>query len=202
MYEEFKSLIYKSKEEEQAVIDEVIFDVIKKHSCTKEELLNALSEDEPNEIQSDYHWELRTTENYMLFKLAVDKIGRKLWSNKAWHNKTCRRRCPFGDICRKRLIEIEGELFCYGQLYIKHNIYVSSDSIKELYPTQHIRVIEPDGTIFIDNRSPKFDIQIFASCLGEYEFFILDFGDKFTYPNKIYGNNVIRLLQKGTLKFE
>lgn len=208
MYEGFKNLIYKSEEDEKAVIEKVILYVMELNSCTREELLEAISKDEPEtskerDIQYDYCMELNLTENCMLFNLTVDRFGRKLWSNNAWHNKTCRRKCPFGSICKKRLFEIDSKLFCYGQLYVKHNEYISSDSIEELFSKQHIRVINADGTVYVDTKSPNFDIQMLAWCFDEYVFFLDDFGNKYTrYPNKIFGNNAIHLLKKDNLSVE
>ncbi len=208
MYEGFKNLIYKSEEDEKAVIEKAILYVMELNSSTKEELLEAILKDEPvtskeSHIQYDYYMELNSTENYMLFNLAVDRFGRKLWSNNAWHNKTCRRKCRFGSIYKKRLFEIDRELFSYGQLYVNHNEYISSDSIEKLFPKQHIRVIKADGTVYVDTKSPNFDIQMLAWCFDEYVFFLDDFGNKYTrYPNKIFGNNVIHLLKKENLSVE
>ncbi|MCM1270115.1 MAG: hypothetical protein NC247_05750 [Ruminococcus flavefaciens] len=57
-------------------------------------------------------------ESNKLFDIAVEETGRSLWTEEAWHNPDCHKICPLCNICDKKLISINNNEFCYGQIYM------------------------------------------------------------------------------------
>ncbi|MDR0248941.1 MAG: hypothetical protein LBI44_04705 [Oscillospiraceae bacterium] len=57
-------------------------------------------------------------ESGILFDKAVANAGRALWSREARKDSRCREVCPFGVACDKKHISIDGQTYCYGQVYI------------------------------------------------------------------------------------
>lgn len=135
--------------------------------------------------------ELINIKSKAIFDMAVEQYGIKLWNGRAWRNKTCQRKCPFADWCNGKKVQIDNEQLCRGQLYMKK---LSKNDITNLIINDRIKIINADGTIYIDN------FKIFDSTYEEifYNFFlyipeILDIGWSKS-KRKVYGENIIRLL--------
>lgn len=194
MLSKYQPLIYKNEDEKSAVREQIISEVMKYCSCTRDEVLEGIHVNNPNDnrIECTFTEITLYTEGQKLFDLTAERYGRKLWSGAAWKNKTCRKRCPFGGMCNKSLIEIDGTLYCYGQLFQKNQ---GKENLTEMARMQRIRIIKPDGKVCQDSFADNYDEQVLSSFLFQYELHILYFGEPYTSGGKrIRGSNVIRLL--------
>ena len=194
MLKKYEHLIYANVSEKKKVENECIDLVVKEHrEYSKEKILELILSDKPNDIDSDYQMYILMTEGSLLFDKAAKKFGDKLWQSKAWKNKTCKRRCPFGDVCRKYLVKIDNECFCYGQLYFSK---ITENKILEMLKEHNIQLLNSNGSVYIDlNNADDYKRQFFGSFFFEYEWFIWWFGDDGGRKDKkVNGNNVIQLL--------
>ena len=125
-------------------------------------------------------------ESSILFELACQKYGYKLWNGNAWHNKTCRRNCPLADFCEGNTVEINGERLCRGQVYSRE---ISYDDLPQDTP-----IYRQDGSVYITKAR---DDQIF----GAFFAFSLDISSLgWSKKGGIEGGNVIMKLYKEFLK--
>jgi hypothetical protein len=178
--EQFKSLIYISDDERKSLQNDV-------YNST---LLQCPDLPGSDSFEFEFKYNLMIKEGYRLFNLVSEKFGYKLWSNKAWRTKTCELKCPFGDICKKYIVKIDNNKLCYGQLYFKK---INEDKLIYMTKYNSIKIIRPNGNIFIDLNSINYDKQILSDFFFEYEWFIWWFGD-LRENNKINGYNVISCL--------
>lgn len=192
MLEKYQSIIYQNEEDKEKVKKDCLNFIIHKYkNYTKEEILNLIFSDQPNEISDDYAFALLETEGHMLFDITAKKFGFKIWKGKAWKNKTCKRKCPFGDECKKYLITIDNLRYCYGQLYYNK---ITENEIIEMSKNHKIKIINPNENVHID-LNMDYDEQIFSNFFFDYEWFICWFGDNAGRKNKkVNGYNVIHLL--------
>lgn len=101
MLEKYQSIIYKNENDKKKVKEDCLNFIIEKYNnYTKEEILNLIFSDQPNEISDDYAFALIETEGHMLFDITAQKFGFKIWKGKAWKNKTYKRKCPLGEECK------------------------------------------------------------------------------------------------------
>lgn len=66
-------------------------------------------------------------QSLLLFDKAVQQCGVTLWTNGAWKNENCEKKCPFGEECDKRLFQKRGKSLCYGQIYIDTPVKLNSN---------------------------------------------------------------------------
>ncbi len=188
MLKKFQKLIYKNLSEKEKVRSECLDFITHRYkNYSIDEILKFIDSNTSNEIADDYFFALMQTEGQMLFDIAVKKYGLAIWNGKAWKNKKCKRKCPFGDECRKYLIQIDNKKFCYGQLY-KNNI--TQNQIIKLLKSCQVKILFPDEKIYLD-LNKKYDKQLLDSFFSEFDQFIDWFGDG---KNKVYGYNVIQFL--------
>lgn len=191
MLRKYKSIIYKYGDAEKKVIDDCIKYVIDLYpNIDPHEVMNSILSDEPNNINCDYTFALLQTEGTMLFNIAVEKFGTKLWENQAWQKADCSKRCPFGNMCKKYLVQIDTEKFCYGQLRLQK---VGEKELISLSETQSIKIYKPNNDIYIDLNSTNYDDQLLSNYFFDHEWFIWWFGDN-GGKGKVNGCNVISYL--------
>lgn len=193
MLEKYRQLIYDSKSEQEKIENECLHLVINENPETPEsEIIKAVFDNTPNKYAQDYGSYLAMSEGELLFKMTAEKFGYKLWNGKAWKNKTCKKSCPFGGICKKELIKINDDVLCYGQLFCKG---LTESKIVKMTKTHRISLLKSDGSVYIDlNNTPDIaENEIFSNFFFDYDLFVMWFGD-YGYNHKINGENVIRLL--------
>lgn len=179
MLEKYRTIIYKSEIEKRKVRDECIEEVMGRNpGCTKEEVLEAIkyieevmernpgcTEEEVFEainnedskksyLSLKYAQSLEWAESAMLFDVAVKKFGEKLWDSKKTLNRTCKKLCPFGFMCKKYYVQIEGEKFCYGQL---HQMHINEEELGRIAKEKQVKLMKPNGDIYIDLNAPEYD---------------------------------------------
>lgn len=181
MLEQYRTLIYTNDEERQKSENKYRDEAIK--SVNQIDYITATQRYEitANETQMNALY----YEGRKLFNLAVKKFGYNLWHGEAWQFKTCKRKCPFGNMCRKILFEIDNKKYCYGQIYSGIPCEVN-DELHQKFDNGIYRVIRPDGSSCSGQESLSFHISF-------YENFILEFGD-YGIDKKINGRNIIPLL--------
>lgn len=134
MDEIFEKLIYNSEEEKQKVHKECIGRVVGYYNLSSTFKQASFDEVERELAKVPLDTDLENTsarafatysaytelkdgiESRMLLNYVRKNGADKLWSGKAWQNKTCKRRCPFGEMCNKDVLSIDGTKMCYGQL--------------------------------------------------------------------------------------
>lgn len=197
MLEKYKSIIYENKEVEEKVKDTCINCIVVEHKdYTREEIMNQIASREPNDLQADFSFYLLMEEGKLLFDKAVKKFGNTLWSGEAWRISDCKRKCPFGDMCRKYLVEIDNIKYCFGQLYHNHNEIRENKLVKiiiKMADKYAIKILKTDGNALVDLKSPNFDVQILSGFFSNYEWFVWWFGDN-GGKGKVNGCNVIPFL--------
>lgn len=158
---------------------------------SKEEIINFIFSEEPNQFNAEFYFNLSMIESEMLFEKVAKKFGTKLWKGHAWENKTCRRNCPFGCICKKYCIKIENDIFCYGQLYDQK---INEDTIYNMAETKQIYLLNSNRKVIVYlNKSTTFEKEIFSNYFFDYGMFIVEFGD-YGDKHKINGEKFILLL--------
>lgn len=191
MIEEYQHLIYENDEEKERVQQSVFEETL---NCNKEYTVQqgseAIQSHDKSEFDYDYVLTLMRAEGEMLFDKAVKMFGEPLWNGHAWQNKSCRARCPFGDMCRKELVAIEDNILCFGQLY-KNNI--DDEKLIRMSRSKRIKIINSDGSVHID-LSKEFDIQALSWFFFKHTSFIWHFGDYELHKDRVNGINVISLL--------
>lgn len=198
MLEKYRQLIYKNPAEIKNLEKKCWDNVVKSYPVE----LNIDDESRKQILEHDYNSSVIFAEGQMLFELAAQKFGNKLWSGNAWKNKSCRTICPLGNMCKKNLVQIDNECFCYGQLY--HQKITDDELILMAENNHSIKIIKADGKIHIDlndtNNEKIFSEQIFSAFFFSYQWFIWWFGDN-GGKGKVNGINVInKLLQKNNFE--
>lgn len=193
MLEKFKPLIYSSEIQRKQVEEKCLQQVIENNpNHTRENIFKLICSKTPNEIAEEYYiYSLLPKEGQMLFDLTVDKFGKNLWNRKAWENKTCHKRCPFGDICKKQLIQVDEKFKCYGQLYFRK---INAEKVKQLALNHTVKIFNNDKSVYMD-LNQYYDEQMLSSFFFQYEWFIWNFGDYGEKKGKVNGENVIQFLQ-------
>lgn len=208
MLEKYRPLIYATKEEGEKVKQEAIESVIRNWSkeisrkeVTREEIIQSINEKD-NKYDPEYFMELAIREGDMLFEKVAEKFGYKLWNGKAWRNKTCKRTCPLSSACKKELVQIDNEYFCYGQLLAK-KIY--NRELHKIAETHLVQLLNSDGTIIVNfsealANDDVFRVQLFQ--FDDFEDLIEWFGEESgtSRRTKVIGrsaiNRYIRALQE------
>ncbi len=191
MLEEFKSIIYKDKNEEKKVIDDCIKYVMGLYpNIDPHKVINSIMNDENSNINYDYNFALLQTEGTKLFNIASEKFGTKLWENQAWKKAECSKRCPFGSMCKKYLVQINTEMLCYGQLMSRK---IREEELINLSEKNDIKIYKLNNDIYIDLNSTNYDDQHLSSYFFEHDWFIWWFGDN-GGKGKVNGYNVIPYL--------
>lgn len=190
MLEKYRKIIYESEGEINKVIDSCINRVLENHpECTKEEILESIIKNKSDILNYDFTNELLMTEGKMLFDIAAAKFGERIWNSNVKSNDSCKKLCPFGDMCNQYFVEIESEHFCYGQMFQMH---IDMKSLQKIAIEKQVKIIKPNGEIFIDLSFPEYDEQLLADYFFQYEWFIMRFGEDCKYgKHKVNGNNVI-----------
>lgn len=190
MLKKYRTIIYESEDEINKVIDNCINRVLKNHpECTKEEILESIIKNKSDILNYDFTNELLMTEGKMLFDIAAAKFGEKIWGSNVKLDNTCKKLCPFGDMCNQYFVEIEGEHICYGQML---QMQINMKSLQMIAIEKQVKIIKPNGEIFIDLSFPEYDEQLLADYFFQYEWFIMRFGEDCKYgKHKVNGNNVI-----------
>lgn len=168
MLKQYRPLIYKNSKERN--------DFIRKTKSEQKDKFN-------------YLYDVMADEGAALFKLVAQKIGFKLWKEKAWKNKTCRKKCPLGESCRKRLLIIDGQKYCIGQLLTVYDTFSPLVLEEKLKERNNVKIMEPNGEITSINEDE-------GSFFFEYEYFIWWFGERNFGKRKIYGENAIKFCCK------
>jgi len=83
--------------------------------------------DEVENESNNYYQQMRDK-----WASLVVRFGIPLWQGKAWHEKNCEKICPFGEDCDKKRVRRNGQLLCYGQIYIGQPIKFTNSEIKKL----------------------------------------------------------------------
>lgn len=191
MLEEFKSIIYKDKNEEKKVIDDCIKYVMGLYpNIEPHKVINSIMNDENSNINYDYNFALLQTEGSMLFNIAAETFGMELWKSHAWEKTNCNKRCPFGSMCRKFLVQIDTEKLCYGQLMFQK---IREKELISLSQEYDIKIYKPSNDIYIDLNSKNYDDQLLSSYIFDHDWFIWWFGDN-CGKGKVNGYNVIPYL--------
>lgn len=191
MLSKYKSIIYKNENEEKKVIDDCINYVIDLYPNTDPcEIKASISREEINDINCDYTFTLLQTEGRLLFDIAVDKFGKTLWENQAWEKPNCSKECPFGSMCKKYLVKIDTEKFCYGQLKFQK---IGEKELIGLSKEHDIKIYKTNNDIYIDLNS-DYDDQFLSDYFFEHEWFVWWFGDFSDDGDKVNGYNVIPYL--------
>lgn len=196
MLDRYSKLLYNSEEErreaERRYREDYLREVYANDSSRK------TWEEEPETIENDISWTFRWKESTRLFELAVDKFGKKLWLNSPWKSGCCERRCPLADFCEKefrRLLQIDDEKFCYGELYLKG---IDSRKLDQLEAEGHtIKIVDLTGEVIYELNEEADDgtresVGNFVENL--YFISINSFGEYANRRRKIYGSNVIPYL--------
>ena len=192
MLAKYKSIIYKDKNHERTVINNCINYIQKNHpNYTKEEMYDLIEKNRDDMVSWDFIEELLMTEGQMLFAISVERFGNKLWARDKLP-KNCGELCPFGDMCDKYLVKIDGECFCYGQMLHKHKINMKL--LQKIAKEKQVKIIKPNGETFIDLSLQNYDEQLLSYYLFEYEYYIMWFGDNNHNKFKVNGNNIIKKL--------
>ena len=191
MLEKYKGLIYKSDDERKQAERRIFEECFTAYpELSADDYINADDERLPPDLRGLYYRLLEEYEGNCLFELAVNKFGKSLWLNGAWGRKWCKRRCPFGNVCRKELYEYKGKRYCYGQIYLRVNPYLS-DRLKNDYIFSDYSIIFSDGKRINSEKILKAQ----GMYLSSYETFISEFGEKDS-TGKINGRNVIPFLKR------
>ena len=149
MLKKYRTIIYESEGEINKVIDNCINHVLKNHpECTKEEILESIIKNKSDILNYDFTNELLMTEGKMLFDIAAAKFGEKLWNSNVELDNTCKKLCPFGDMCNQYFVEIEGEHICYGQML---QMQINMKSLQTIAIEKQVKIIKPNDFL----RRPK-----------------------------------------------
>lgn len=124
----------------------------------------------------EYVLEKNKTEGQMLFNYVRKNGADKLWAGKAWQNKTCKRICSYGEFCKKRVVSINENKMCYGQLLYND---LSLEKLKEL--DSGVKLLSINGDII------NVDLESFFYV---YECYYEWFGCKKS-PKRYYGDNCL-----------
>lgn len=193
MLAQYKDIIYKDSATVKRVENKCLDYVLAAHrNVTKDEIIASIASGEVNDLNSDYYFALLMEEGQLLFDVAEKKFGRNLWRSDAWKNTKCKKRCPFGNICKKQLVQIEDELFCYGQLYYRK---INEQIMISMANDKRIKILKPNGEVYIDLNCSEYDEQLLSEFFFKYKWFIWWLGDNGEYSGtKINGYNVISFL--------
>lgn len=179
MLEKYRTIIYKSESEKRKVRDECIEEVMERNpGCTKEEVFEAINNEDSKKsyLSLEYARSLEWAESAMLFDVAVKKFGEKLWDSKKTLNRTCKKLCPFGFMCKKYYVQIEGEKLCYGQLQQMH---INEEELERIAKEKQVKLMKPNGDIYIDLNAPEYDESILERQTVSNYFF--DYAFSFFY---------------------
>lgn len=189
MLSKYRSLIYANNEEMKDVENTCLSLVCDRYpDIPRNEIIRQIEADEATDIGYDYYLELAIAEGERLISLVREKFGVKLWKGKAWKQKSCKKTCPYGDVCTKTLLKIDDERFCFGQLYLmeitdtKKLIPLLNEHHIELIYTEWNAVIDVNSTLTEDTEKSRF----YKECLGNFFFDYLycsiwfgeDYGEK------------------------
>lgn len=193
MLSQYRSIIYKDKETFRNVEKECVKSVLNIHQDRKKkDILSSIALGEVNDINADYYFALLMAEGRLLFEVTEKKFGRILWSTDAWKKIDCEMKCPFGNMCKKELVKIDDELICYGQLYYRR---ISENIMIDMAKNKSIKVLKPNGEVYIDLSCSNYDEQLLSEFFFRYEWFIWWFGDnRGRNGGKVNGGNVIPYL--------
>lgn len=193
MLEKYESLIYADKAAKEETHRKCIQFVKDNHpNSSIAEIDKALNSAISNDIIYDYEFCELMTEGKLLFDKVASKFGEKLWRGNAWKNATCRRKCPFGDICKKEIVQIDDDFLCFGQLYDRK---ISEKKLLEKTEAHIVKFIRQNGDSFtLTACLSDSDKETLSSWFFEYEYFIWWFGSCGRKGGKVSGVNVISLL--------
>lgn len=191
MLKKFKGIIYQDENAEKKVIDDCIKYVIGLYpNIEPQEVINSIQNGKNDDINCDYALALLQAEGTMLFNIAAEKFGSELWKNQAWKKTNCIKRCPFGSMCKKYLVQIDAEMLCYGQLMSQK---IREEDLINLSKRSNIKIYRSNNDIYIDLNSAYYDDQLLSSYFFDHNWFIWWFGDN-GCKGKLNGYNVIPYL--------
>ena len=122
MLRKFRNLIYQSKSDIAKIEEKCIVEVMKHFpEYSRQEIMDIIISDQPTDVKQDFDSQVSMIESTMLFERVAKIFGTELWQKKAFRLKTCRSKCPFREICDKKLIKAGSNIFCYGQMGISKN---------------------------------------------------------------------------------
>lgn len=191
MNEIYEHLIYSSEFEKEKVLSEIKNDVFANNPTISPELIESAIDSKENNIYNcEFDTHKRIVEGKRLFKRAEEKFGNILWANDNLDYSNCNVNCPFGEICRKAMVQIGDKKVCYGQLYHSN---ITEEDLKTMAKNgTSVKLYSGKGSLIADLNSPSFDEQILSAYYFEHETFIWEFGD--IENNKVIGGNVIPFL--------
>lgn len=194
MLHEYQKLIYEDEKAKEKVKNDCLNEVLNMHkNRTKDEVIKAIVSDEPNEINSDYEFALLMTEGQMLFDKAVKNFGEKLWNGAAWQKDNCKVKCPFGSMCKKDMVIIDKNQYCYGQIYQKR--LCEKDLIEMAKNNHTINIVNDNDHVYLDLNNSKHDKQLLSEYFFKHDWFIWWFGDNDGRVNdNVNGYNIIPFL--------
>lgn len=163
MLSEYQKLIYEDEKVKEKVKNDCLNEVLNIYkNRTKDEVIKAIASDKPNDINSDYEFALLMTEGQMLFDKAVKNFGEKLWNGGAWQKENCKEKCPFGSMCKKDMVVIDKNRYCYGQIYQKK---ICEKDLLEMVTNNHtINIVNANDHVYLDLNDSNHDKQL----LSEY----------------------------------
>lgn len=153
----YEKLIYSNNEEKEKIKKSFEENILKYKS-------DEITEDWPLAVLVNY--EIMQYESEKLFDIAAEQFGRNLWEREAWQLSVCENKCPFAACsrlfeykqgCDKKLFEINGKKYCYGQIYInipqisndeknkilsKVNMFISCDFLSNTWLYQKLKDIK------------------------------------------------------------
>lgn len=148
MLAKYKNIIYKDENAEKKVIDYCTKYVVNLYpDVDPHKIEKSIQDKENNAINQDYAFVLLQSEGRLLFNITAEKFGMALWKNQAWEKSDCFKKCPFGNMCKKYLVQIDMEKLCYGQL-ISRNI--CEKELVILSKTCNIKILKPNNEIYLD----------------------------------------------------
>ena len=178
----YKSLIYKEESEEKAVIQQCIDEVKKNHSqYTEKEIVDMIDNQEYSDVLYDFVRYKSMIEGGMLFDLAVERSGKALWNSNSFPDtSTCKKICPFGDLCKSEYIQIDNNKYCIGQMYYMN---YSEEIITSLSKERRICIYNENGQ-YID-LSADYDEQILSDFFFGIDDYICCYGENGNGENVI-----------------
>lgn len=196
------AILYQNEAEKQAAWRKYIADTIASNDkyleYTVEQIMQFLNNPESvqnrakdYEVASEFSLFISMDENINVFQIACEQFGYKLWSGRAWRNKTCKRNCPLADFCRKETVVIDGERLCRGQIYRRG---IKDDALPDNTP-----ILNADGSVnYLKSDNPEFFGNFFDVLFDVGS----EYGDSKRYGNHLIGGNVIQQLYKTALNVQ
>lgn len=181
MNEKYKHLIYENQTDEEKVKQECYDYALRYNSVGT------------NDFELDYSIALLLEEGKMLFDLVAKTFGKQLWNNGSWQTEHCERNCPFGEMCKKNKLQIDGEYYCYGNIYMKN---ITENRLISLLNEQHICIVNANNEVIVDLNSSFGDFgerEKFANFFSEMYWYIEWFGDS-RGGKQVVGETILDLL--------